>query len=112
MSSMLKQRVAGLFISVIGFGFTYWMWLTAIEDGTYRVFPSMVFPGFAIVGLGVMLFPFNTQELKEKYGVEKPQNIKQWPPVWWVIVPVAIIAGLANRYVLDSGMVLSLMGGG
>ena len=103
MPSLKKQRFVGLFLFVLGLLFTYFGWETAVHEGVYRKFSSMFFPAFAVLGFGLLAFPIDGKKLKEKFGVDKPQTIKQYPAVWKIILIIAILAGILNRYLISGG---------
>ncbi len=51
--SKLGQRFGGLFLLLLGGGFTIWSWYTALTEGYYYRKAVAFFPAFAVVGLGL-----------------------------------------------------------
>jgi hypothetical protein len=100
MKSKLGQRLVGVFLLLLGGGFTAYEWHTFLADHTYDRKAAAVFPAFAVAGLGALLFPVDMAEMKAKYGLEKIEKLSELPPVWWVIVGLAVAAGLGNWFAL------------
>jgi hypothetical protein len=90
------QRIAGLFLLLLGAGFVAWQWHTALTEGGFSPKAAAFFPMFAVLGLGMMLFPIDRAELMAKHGVEKPQSFKHLPPAWKFFLVLAIAAGAGN----------------
>jgi len=102
MGTKLQQRVAGLVMTLIGMGFTYWEWLQAIDTGTYHPKAAMLFPAFTVLGLGILIFPISKQELMAQFGIERPQRLRHYPLGLRVFLVLALIAG-ALDWALISG---------
>jgi hypothetical protein len=113
-TSKLGQRLVGLLILLVAGGFTAWIWHTALTEGTYYRKAAALFPAFAVIGLGMLLFPTDVDRLREviglglwlsrlraERGVEKVMSLNQIPPVWWGVLVAAVAAGLGNWYALS-----------
>lgn len=94
--SKIGQRFGGLFILLIGAGYTAWLWYKLHTEGYYHEYAAAVFPVFAVLGLGLILFPMDLDEIKAKYGVEKPESFQQMPLPWKILFFVALAAGIGN----------------
>jgi hypothetical protein len=99
--SKLGQRLVGLGLFLVGAGFVGWEWYTAFTEGTYSAKASAFFPAFTVLGLGLILFPIDTDKLKAEHGVEQIQSFRQAPPAWKVLIFAAIAAGLANWFAIS-----------
>lgn len=86
---------------LLGVVVTIWMHHTNLDKGYIYILGSMLFPALAIVGIGLLFFPFDAEKLKDKWGVENIENIFHIPGEWWIITVIAIFSGVAN-YILFS----------
>ena len=100
--SKKTQRILGLLLFIVGIAFTAWIWSRGINQNYIYINASMLFPAFMIMGLGLILFPFDPEALREKWGVDRIESIGQVPGVWWVIIVVSILIGIGNYFVLVS----------
>ena len=96
------QRIFGLLLFVVGIAFTAWIWSRGVDQNYIYINASMLFPAFMIMGLGLIMFPFDPEALQEKWGVDKIESIGQVPGIWWVIIVVSILIGIGNYFVLVS----------
>jgi hypothetical protein len=94
------QRLVGLLVLALGAGGTVWVWYTALSEGYYYRKTDIIFPFFAVIGLGFVLFPIDMDELRAEHGVEQIQHFRQLPPEWKVFALGAVAAGLGNWYAL------------
>jgi hypothetical protein len=99
--SKIGQRLVGLFVLVLGGGFTAWSWYTALTEGYYYRKAVALFPVLAIAGLGLLLFPIDGDRLRAEHGVETPQSLAHYPLAWKVLFVVALAAGLGNWLALS-----------
>jgi hypothetical protein len=99
--SKIGQRLVGLVLLLLGGGFTTWSWHTAITEGHYSREEAAFFPLFALVGLGLLLFPIDMQRLRAEHGVDRPQKFAHYPLVWKVLCVAALIAALGNWLVIS-----------
>jgi hypothetical protein len=98
--SKIGQRLVGLFLAVLGGGATAWSWYTALTWGYYYRKAVVFFPLFAVVGLGILLFPIDRERLRAEYGTAKPQGLAHLPLVWKVLLVLAVLAALGNWYAI------------
>jgi hypothetical protein len=101
--SRWKQQLGGLFIALIGAGFTAWTWRTALNEGYYYPKASMLFPAFCVVGLGVILFPGYREERVARG--EDISGVNGWKLItarWWVILVVALVVSIGDYFLLSS----------
>jgi len=94
--SKIGQRLAGLFLLALGGGFTAYSWYTALNEGYYFEKAVALFPVCAVAGLGLILFPLDMERLRAEHGVDKPQKLAHYPPIWKLVFVLALLAGLGN----------------
>jgi hypothetical protein len=88
---------------LLGGGFTCWSWYTALNEGYYYVKASMIFPAFAIMGVGLILFPgYKSERLARGEDISQLTGTQLLTPRWWVILVIALIAGFANYLLLST----------
>jgi len=104
LKTKLQQRLAGLFILIIGVGFTIYGWTSAMETHRYNPKAAFLFPLFAVLGVALLAFPVTRDELMAKYGVEKPRSLSHYSWGQKILFVVAIAAGALN-YGLLSGKI-------
>jgi ABC-type Fe3+-siderophore transport system permease subunit len=98
-----KQQLGGLFIALIGAGFTAWTWRTALNDGYYYVRSSMVFPAVCVVGLGLILFPgYRDERIVRGEDISEMNGWELITARWWAILVVALVVGVGNYFLLSS----------
>lgn len=98
-----KQQLGGLFIALLGGGYTAWGWYTALTQGYYYRQASMIFPAFCILGLGLIFFPgYKEERLARGEDISGLSGSQLLTPRWWVILGLALAAGLANWLLLAS----------
>jgi hypothetical protein len=100
MASNLVQRLVGLAFIAVGTGMTVWMWQLALTTGDYNDWAGAIFPAFAVLGLGMLLFPIDRRELQEKFGTDKIESLNQLSPVWIGIFVLALACGVADFILL------------
>jgi ABC-type Fe3+-siderophore transport system permease subunit len=98
-----KQQLGGLFIALIGAGFTAWTWLTGLNEGYYYVRSSMAFPAVCFVGLGLILFPgYRDERIACGEDISEMNGWKLITARWWAILVVALVVGIGNYFLLSS----------
>ena len=100
--SKKSQRIFGSLLFFVGVAFTVWIWDKGINQNYIYINASMLFPAFMIMGLGLVLFPFDAEMLQEKWGVDKIESIGQVPGIWWIIIVISILIGIGNYFILVS----------
>jgi len=100
--SKKSQRIFGSLLFLIGVVITLWIWDRGINQNYIYINASMLFPAFMIMGLGLVLFPFDAETLQEKWGVDKIESIGQVPGIWWIIIVISILIGIGNYFILVS----------
>lgn len=97
-----KQRLGGMFIALVGGGFTAWGWYTALNEGHYYRNASIIFPAFFILGLGMILFPgYKEERIARGEDISTLSGMQLLTPRWWVILVVALVTGLGNCALLS-----------
>lgn len=104
MKTRLQQRLAGLFILVVGIGFTIYGWTSALETHRYSPKAAFLFPFFAGLGIALLAFPITRDELMAKYGVEKPRSLSHYSWGQKVLFLVAFAAGALNYAALSGNI--------
>ena len=98
-----KQQVGGLFMALLGAGFTGWSWYTALYEGYFYRKASMLFPAFFVVGLGIIIFPgYKEERIAPGEDISRLQGWKLITPRWWAILVIALVVGGANYLLLSS----------
>jgi hypothetical protein len=98
--SLLGQRLLGLIVTVIGGYLVYHIWHEAMLGNSYDLIYAFAAPVMTTLGLGVALFPVDTDVQLRKYGSAKPRNWKETPTNMKVMLVLAIYAGVGNCYAL------------
>ena len=88
-------RLGGLFLLCLGGYFTYSGWATLATEGYYRPKSSFLFPAFAVLGLGMMVFANATLEAKRLAGSQQ-LSWRDTPMGMKLTVVLAVLAGALN----------------
>ena len=92
-----------LLIALLGAGFTGWSWYTAFYEGYFYRKASMTFPGFFVLGLGMILFPgYKEERIARGEDISQMRGWKLITPRWWAIIVLALVAAGANCILLSS----------
>jgi ABC-type Fe3+-siderophore transport system permease subunit len=98
-----KQQLFGLFLLLLGAVFTAWCWYTALYCGYYYPKASMLFPAFAVVGMGIILFPgYREERIARGEDVTRLSGMKLITLRWWIILIIALMTGGVNWFLLSS----------
>jgi len=98
-----KQQVGGLFIALLGAGFTGWTWYTAFYEGYFNRKASMIFPAFFVLGLGMIVFPgYKEERIARGEDISRMRARELITPRWWVLLMVAFVAAGLNYLLLSS----------
>lgn len=96
-----KQQLGGVFIALLGLGFTAWGWYTALHENYYYEKASVIFPAFAVMGLGMILFPgYKEERIARGEDISRLSGFHLLTVRWWVIIIVALLAGFGNFLLL------------
>ncbi len=97
-----KQQLGGLLIALVGGGGTAWMWNTALKEGYFYPKASMLLPAFCVLGLGLMLFPgYKEERTARGEDITGLTGVRLITPRWWVILTLALAAGVVNYAMLS-----------
>jgi hypothetical protein len=97
------QQLVGLFIAVLGAGFTGWTWYTALHEGYFNRKASMLFPAFLVLGLGMIVFPgYREERIARGEDISRMKGWKLITIRWWAILIIAFVAAGVNYLLLSS----------
>jgi hypothetical protein len=98
-----KQQVGGLFIALLGAGFTGWTWYTAFYEGYFNRKASMIFPAFFVLGVGMIVFPgYKEERIARGEDISRMRGRELITPRWWILLMVAFVAAGLNYLLLSS----------
>lgn len=97
-----KQGFGGFLMALLGAAGTYWIWDTALSDGTVYEKGGMLFPACGVIGLGLMLFPgYREERMARGEDLSRMEGWRLITARWWVVVIVAILVGILNLVLLS-----------
>lgn len=76
--SKIGRRLLGLVLLSLGSGVTVWSWYTALNEGYYYTKAVTVFPAFAVLGIGMLLFPIYVEKPGAEHGLEEPAELEHF----------------------------------
>jgi hypothetical protein len=91
-----RQQATGFFMLSIGACLFLWTWKRALAYCRYQTSAAFFFPVFAIIGLGLIIFP-----LGEKFQGQQLE-LSKLPFIWKIILSTAIFAGVLNLLILQN----------
>ncbi len=95
------QRLAGLFIFLVSLFFNIWTWFTAFEKGYYYPKAALIFTVFAVMGLGIIIFPdYRTERINRGEDISSLSGIKLLTLRWWLILIAGFVAAFINLILL------------
>jgi hypothetical protein len=53
-----------------------------------------------ILGLALLFFPIDREWSRTEHGVDKPQSLAHYPPIWKGLLAVAVLAGIGNWFAI------------
>ena len=97
-----KQQLGGLLIASFSAGVTAWVWHIARTEGKYPLKASFFFPAMAVVGLSLIIVPgYKEERMMRGEDISKLTGSRLITPRWWVILVIAMAAGIANSVLLS-----------
>ncbi len=91
------QQIFGLIMFGASLAATIWVWWTAFSQGYFYMYPSMIFPAFAVVGVGLILFPdYKAERRARGEDISEMEGIKLLTVRWWAILVIALVCSFAN----------------
>jgi hypothetical protein len=98
-----KQQLGGLFLALIGGGFTVWIWCIALTEGDYHLEASILFPAFCVTGLALVLFPgYKEERVARGEDISQLNKYELITARWWAILVVAMVVGIGNCILISS----------
>ena len=99
-----KQRLGGALIAAIGGGGTLWTWHLARSEGGVYLKASLLMPAFLVLGLAMIAIPgYKEERLARGEDISNLAGVRLLTPRWWVVLVIALAAGLGNRLLLQVG---------
>ena len=102
--SKVGQRIGGLILLVLGSGASAWTWHSALSGESF--YPKLGGLGTAVafLGLCMILFPMDIEQLRIEHGVHKPNKLKfeHYPLAWKVITVIAVAAAVIDFIALEA----------
>lgn len=96
-----KQQLGGVLFLVLGGGFTFWTWQTALTEGHDYLHASLFFPAVCVMGLGMLLFPgYKEERLARGEDISGLSGSQLLTPRWWAVLVIALFAGVVNLILL------------
>lgn len=97
-----RRRAGGLGLLLLGLAMTGREWKTALGEGYYYPKAAVLFPCFAILGLGLLLFPgYREERLARGETLDGLEGVRLLTPRWWGILAVALAVGFAHGWLLS-----------
>ena len=103
--SQSGQRVMGALMMLASLALTVIGWSYAQEHGRVYTLWLLAPPAFAVLGLGLLAFPMDTERLQREHGVDRVQSWAQLPLVWRVLVGLGAVAALANHFLVTGRLI-------
>jgi len=99
--SRRTQQVGGLFIFFVSLAGVIGIWYMAYSKEYFYPYAAMIFPAFAIVGLGLIVFPdYKAERIARGENISELQGTQLITARWWAIVVVGLVAGFGNFLLL------------
>ena len=99
-----KQRLGGAVIAAIGGGGTLWLWHVARSEGYVYLKASVLLPAFLVLGLAMIAIPgYKEERLARGEDLSGLSGVRLLTPRWWVVLGLALAAGLGNLLLLQVG---------
>jgi hypothetical protein len=91
------RRLAGLGIA-FGGGFVTWLvWRQATNDGQFSLYGAIAGPGFAMLGLGLVLFPgYREERLRRGEDISQLEGLALLTPRWHAVLGASGLAAVLN----------------
>ena len=100
MNQIVKARLLGLLVMVIGIAGTIYNWYSLVNKNVYLLKASFLFPFFAIFGFSIIIFPTTKEKNLEKYGREQ-LHFSDFPIGQKILIVIGIISGVLNWSLLS-----------
>ena len=98
--SQSGQRAMGIVMLLASLALMAYGWSYALDHGRVFILWLMAPPAFAVLGLGLVLFPMDVERLQREHGVDRVQSWAHLPTAWRVLLVFAAVAALANHFLI------------
>jgi hypothetical protein len=99
-----RQRIGGVFLTLLSGGFVAWTWFTALRRGYYYPKAAVIFPAFLVIGLALIAIPgYREERIARGEDVSQLQGAQLITPRWWAVLAIALAAGFGNWLLLGFG---------
>ena len=96
----LLRRLAGLGIALGGGCITWLVWRQATHDAQFSLYGAMAGPAFAMLGLGLILFPgYREERLRRGEEIGQLEGLALLTPRW-----LGILVGMGLAALLNFGL--------
>jgi membrane associated rhomboid family serine protease len=97
------ERLGGLFIASCGTYLTWFAWQAAHQKGSF-LSVGAAGPGFALIGLALILFPgYKSERLARGETLEGREGWELLTPRWKVVCALAMVLSVGYFFVLVQG---------
>ena len=77
------------------------IWYMAFSKGYFYPYAAMVFPAFAFVGLGLIVFPnYKDERIARGEDISELSGTQLLTMRWWAILVIGLLAGFSNLLLL------------
>lgn len=103
--SMWGQRAIGAAVCALCTTLVAWHWMHPAQQAHVLRAGLFLLPAFAVMGLGLVLFPMDVERLQREHGSDRITRWAHLSSAWRVVLFVMLAAALANVY-LATGKLL------
>jgi hypothetical protein len=106
MNQIIKARLLGLLIVLIGLGGIIFNWYSVINRNQYLLKASFLFPIFVFLGISIIIYPTTKEINIAKYGTEQ-LPLKYYPRGQKILILIGLVGGVLNWALLSGTIPLS-----
>src|SRR5260370_32048163 len=91
-----KQSLGGALIGIVGAIGTAWIWHDALTEGYFYFKASMLLPAFAVLGLGLVIFPgYKEERIAAGEDISALSEFRLATPRWRPSLVSCLVPGMA-----------------